>query len=80
MPEPDRRCLADALELASRLHREDWRQREPYINHPLRVATQIMSPYGIRDPDVIAAAPLHDTVEDHSAELARMGSRIRRRR
>jgi hypothetical protein len=70
MPEPDRHRLADALELASRLHREDWRQREPYINHPLRVATRIMSHHGIRDSDVIAAALLHDTVEDHSAELA----------
>ena len=29
-----------------------------------------MSHYGIRDPDVIAAALLHDAVEDHAAELA----------
>jgi hypothetical protein len=70
MSEPDRQRLADALELESRLHRQDWRQREPYINHPLRMATRIMSHHGIRDPDVIAAALLHDTVQDHSAELA----------
>ena len=74
LPEPDRRRLADALELASRLHAEDWRQNEPYINHPLRVATRIMSHYGIRDPDVIAAALLHDTVEDHAAELSPEGT------
>ncbi len=69
MPEPDRRRLDEALQLASRLHAEDWRQNEPYINHPLRVATRIMAHYSINDPDVIAAALLHDTVEDHAAEL-----------
>ncbi len=69
LPEPDRRRLDGALQLASRLHAEDWRQNEPYINHPLRVATRIMAHYGIHDPDVIAAALLHDTVEDHAAEL-----------
>jgi hypothetical protein len=74
MPEPDRRRLGDALVLASRLHREDWRQNEPYINHPLRVAIRIISHYGVRDPDVIAAALLHDTVEDHAAELAAEGT------
>ena len=68
--EPERRRLEDALELASRLHAADRRQNEPYINHPLRVAIRIMSHYGIRDPDVIAAALLHDAVEDHAAELA----------
>jgi hypothetical protein len=66
----DRHRLEDALDLASRLHRGDRRQNEPYINHPLRVAIRIMSHYGIRDPDVIAAALLHDAVEDHAAELA----------
>jgi predicted HD phosphohydrolase len=66
----ERRRLADALELASRLHSGDRRQNEPYINHPLRVALRIMSHYGIRDPDVIVAALLHDVVEDHAAELA----------
>jgi len=73
IPEPDRHCLEDALQLASRLHREDWRQNEPYINHPLRVAIRIIAHYGIHDPDIIAAALLHDTVEDHAAELAPNG-------
>ena len=72
--EPERRRLADALALASRLHAGDRRQSEPYINHPLRVAIRIMSHYGIRDPDVVAAALLHDVVEDHAAELAPAGT------
>ena len=66
----ERHRLEDALELAARLHAGDRRQNEPYINHPLRVAIRIMSHYGIRDPDVIVAALLHDAVEDHAAELA----------
>ena len=74
IPEPDQGRLAEALALASQLHREDWRQNEPYINHPLRVATRIMSHCGIGDPDMIAVALLHDTVEDHAAELAPGGT------
>ena len=69
-PGPERRRLVDALELASRLHAADRRQNEPYVNHLLRVAIRIMSHYGVRDPDVVAAALLHDAVEDHAAELA----------
>lgn len=73
-PAADRRRLEDALALASRLHAGDRRQNEPYINHPLRVAIRIMSHYGIRDPDVIVAALLHDAVEDHAAGLAPDGT------
>ncbi|MFI5907589.1 HD domain-containing protein [Dactylosporangium sp. NPDC051541] len=67
---PDRDRLAAALELAARLHREDRRVREPYVNHLLRVAIRIMHHYEVSDVDVIAAAVLHDTVEDHPGELA----------
>ena len=70
LPDADRGLPERALDLASRLHAGDRRDREPYVNHLLRVAIRIMSRYGIRDPDVIAAALLHDAVEDHPAELA----------
>jgi hypothetical protein len=70
LPEPDRHRLDDALALASQLHREDRRDNGPYINHPLRVATRIISHYSVHDPDIITAALLHDTIRDHSAELA----------
>ena len=62
--------LEEALRLASKLHAEDRRVREPYLNHLLRVAIRIIRYYGIRDVDVITAALLHDAVEDHPAELA----------
>jgi hypothetical protein len=70
LPEQDQRRLNQALDLAARLHAGDRREREPYVNHLLRVAIRIMSHYGVHDPDVITAALLHDAVEDHPAELA----------
>jgi hypothetical protein len=69
-PEADRRRMERALDLAARLHAADRREREPYVNHLLRVAIRIMSYYGVRDADVVCAALLHDAVEDHAAELA----------
>lgn len=72
-PEDERNRLERALDLASRLHSADRREREPYVNHLLRVAIRIMSHYGIHDPDVICAALLHDAVEDHTEDLAKGG-------
>jgi hypothetical protein len=69
-PEADRARLERALDLATRLHAADRRDREPYLNHLLRVAIRIISYYGVHDPDVIAAALLHDAVEDHPGELS----------
>jgi hypothetical protein len=67
---PERQRLTTALGLATDLHRNDRRVREPYINHLLRVAIRIAYHYQVRDADVIVASLLHDTVEDHAAELA----------
>jgi hypothetical protein len=69
-PDADRQRLEQALGLAARLHAADRRQREPYVNHVLRVATRIISHYHVRDTDVVCAALLHDAVEDHAADLA----------
>ena len=69
-PGPEREQLAEALDLASRLHAGDRRVREPYLNHLLRVAIRIIKYYGVRDVDVLTAALLHDAVEDHPGDLA----------
>jgi HD domain len=74
-PGSDQRRLKQALALAGRLHAADRRDREPYVNHLLRVAIRVMSHYGVDDADVICAALLHDAVEDHAAELASDGTR-----
>lgn len=65
----DRGRVGQALDLAARLHASDRRQREPYVNHLLRVAIRIVSHYRVRDGDVVCAALLHDSVEDHSPDL-----------
>jgi hypothetical protein len=65
----ERQRLDEALELATRLHRDDRRSREPYVNHLLRVAIRMMHHYQVRDVDVIVAGLLHDAVEDHPTEL-----------
>jgi len=69
-PPADQVQLEEALELAARLHADDRRIREPYLNHLLRVAIRIIRYYGIHDVDMLTAALLHDAVEDHPAELA----------
>jgi hypothetical protein len=72
-PAADRRRILGALAMASRLHAQDWRQREPYANHLLRVTIRILSHYRVADPDVACAALLHDAVEDHAASIATDG-------
>ncbi|MER5456498.1 phosphohydrolase [Micromonospora sp. NPDC002389] len=73
-----RQRLDEALALASRLHRDDRRSREPYVNHLLRVSIRMVHYYEVRDVDVIVAGLLHDAVEDHPVELAgeRAGSGV----
>lgn len=63
-----RQKTALAIELAAYLHQDDTRGgtnvEKPYISHPLRNALRIIR-YGCTDSDIVAAAILHDTVEDH---------------
>lgn len=69
--EPEERAMIQqAFVVASILHAEDPRFGEPYINHPLRVGLRLISHYKVDDADVICAALLHDTVEDHADKLA----------
>ncbi len=53
---------------------------EPYINHPLEVANLLVTVGNVNDPEVLAAALLHDTIEDCDvtrAEIAeRFGERV----
>ena len=76
-PAADRERIAQALDLASRLHADDRRQNEPYVNHLLRVATRIITYYRVRDADVICAALLHDAAEDHADDLCPGGGQPR---
>ncbi len=66
----DQHKANQAFLVACELHKDQHRTREPYINHVVRVATRIMSHYEVDDIDVICAALLHDSVEDHAKTLA----------
>ncbi|MEZ5816382.1 MAG: HD domain-containing protein [Hyphomicrobiaceae bacterium] len=68
--------IIHAAHFAADKHRDQRRKgvrNTPYINHPLEVAELIQRVGGIDDPIVLAAAILHDTIEDTEttrAELA----------
>lgn len=66
MDDFDIRLLLRALDFAARKHKDQRRKgrgASPYINHPIEVAA-ILADAGVTDSAVLAAAVLHDTVED----------------
>ncbi len=59
--------ILKALEFAAQKHRDQRRKDKnasPYINHPIQLANVLRHEGNVADPVVIAAALLHDTVED----------------
>jgi GTP diphosphokinase / guanosine-3',5'-bis(diphosphate) 3'-diphosphatase len=67
-PKADTRTVQRAYETAERCHRGQFRRSgDPYITHPLAVAT-IVAELGMEEP-TICAALLHDTVEDTALGL-----------
>jgi len=67
-PKVDVKVLEQAYERAAYLHRDQVRRSgDPYITHPLAVAT-ILAELGMTPP-TLAAALLHDTVEDTEYSL-----------
>lgn len=67
IPGTDVAVLLHAAAFAADRHRDQRRKGaggEPYINHPLAVAHLLADTGRIADVQVLAAALLHDTVED----------------
>jgi guanosine-3',5'-bis(diphosphate) 3'-pyrophosphohydrolase len=59
--------ILHAIAFAAHKHREQRRKgvpASPYINHPIALANILWHEGGVTDPSVIAAAILHDTIED----------------
>ena len=64
IPEEKIAEVETAYEIACDIHKNQFRESgEPYIIHPLNVANNLLK-MEIYDPDAIAAALLHDTIED----------------
>lgn len=58
-----------AYALAARAHAPQLRNHgAPYIGHPLAVAAFLRERFGVSDPQLLAAALLHDVAEDAPAE------------
>jgi guanosine-3',5'-bis(diphosphate) 3'-pyrophosphohydrolase len=71
--------ILDALEFAAHKHRDQRRkdlEASPYINHPIGLATILWNEGGIEKPEVIAAALLHDTIEDTDTTPAELRKRF----
>lgn len=64
-----RLMIGAAFEFASQLHAKDKHKDMPYTYHLLRVANRITGYLHQPDPELVAAALLHDSVEDHPAEI-----------
>ncbi len=73
-PETDLRLIVRALAFAADKHRLQRRKDEasPYINHPIDLANVLVIEAGITDATVVAAAVLHDTVEDTATSIAEL--------
>jgi len=56
----------EAVSFAARAHQGQFRKdgRTPYAAHVMRVCLVVRDVFGIADPDVLATALLHDTIED----------------
>lgn len=67
-----------SLQLGLMLHADDYRTNGHYTDHLMRVTLHMIEDFGIRDPSLIAAGPLHDAFEDHPHDLvfALTGERV----
>ncbi|HLF24305.1 MAG TPA: HD domain-containing protein, partial [Burkholderiales bacterium] len=68
----DLQLVLRAAAFAARKHSEQRRKdasASPYINHPIALAKILAEEGGVTDPRVIAAALLHDTIEDTQTSL-----------
>lgn len=71
--------IIQAAHFAADKHRDQRRKgvrNTPYINHPLEVAERLSTVAGISDPVVLAAAILHDTIEDTETTRAELAEKF----
>lgn len=72
--------VLDAIAFAARAHRGQLRKdaQTPYASHPFRVCLIVRHVFGIDDPHVLAAAVLHDTIEDTTTDYDDLHERFGR--
>jgi len=69
-PPLDTPLLQRAISFAARAHHGQFRNdgRTPYVAHAFRVAATLEHHFGVRDESVLAAAVLHDVIEDTTTD------------
>jgi guanosine-3',5'-bis(diphosphate) 3'-pyrophosphohydrolase len=62
--------LERAAGFATYRHRHQFRRDgvTPYVEHPKAVMAILRDEFGVRDPEVLAAGLLHDTIEDTATD------------
>lgn len=67
-----RKKISEALDLMIVLHidQKDRPDGPPYLSHTMNVARRLIEEYGVRDPEKIIAALLHDSIEDQAEKLS----------
>ena len=73
--------LVDALAFAADKHRRQRRkdaEASPYINHPIALARVLSVEAGLADAKLLAAAVLHDTLEDTETSYEELRERFGR--
>jgi guanosine-3',5'-bis(diphosphate) 3'-pyrophosphohydrolase len=71
--------LIDALAFAALKHRDQRRkdpEASPYINHPIALARVLSVEAGLDDAELLAAAILHDTLEDTQTRFEELHERF----
>jgi guanosine-3',5'-bis(diphosphate) 3'-pyrophosphohydrolase len=70
LTEPSEYLWQRAASAAARFHQGQMRKdgRTPYIAHPFRVAMTVRDVFGVDDHVAVAAALLHDVIEDTTAD------------
>ncbi len=70
MTSPTHDLWQRAAAFSARAHRHQLRKDKetPYVSHPFRVAMTVRHVFGCDDPVAIAAALLHDTIEDTATD------------
>lgn len=70
LPADGQTSVTQAYNLARERHTDQVRQGgSPYIIHPIRIANILMSEWNVRNGDIVAAAILHDVVEDTATTI-----------
>lgn len=74
--------VLQAISYATQVHAGQLRKdhQTPYAAHPMRVMTILAVMFRVQDPELLATAVLHDTIEDTTTDFddltERFGSRV----